>query len=43
MFEKWKTRRALRDTGLNPDDFRDAFTGRGKPVLFTSFRHLRHD
>ena len=33
----------LRDMGLNPDDFRDAFAGRGKSVLFMPFRHPRHD
>jgi uncharacterized protein YjiS (DUF1127 family) len=33
----------LRDMGLNPDDFRDAFAGRGRSVLFMPFRHPRHD
>ena len=29
----------LRQLGLNPDDFRDAFEGRRTSVLFTPFRH----
>jgi uncharacterized protein YjiS (DUF1127 family) len=33
----------LRQMGLNPDDFRDAFEGRQSSVLFTPFRHPRHD
>lgn len=33
----------LRQMGLNPDDFRDAFEGRRGSVLFTPFRHPKHD
>ena len=33
----------LRDMGLNPDDFRDAFEGRRSSLLFTPFRHPKHD
>jgi uncharacterized protein YjiS (DUF1127 family) len=33
----------LRQMGLNPDDFRDAFNGRQGSLLFTPFRHPRHD
>jgi uncharacterized protein YjiS (DUF1127 family) len=33
----------LRQMGLNPDDFRDAFEGRQSSVLFTPFRHPKHD
>ena len=29
----------LREMGLNPEDFRDAFEGRRKSVLFTPFRN----
>ena len=29
----------LRQLGLNPDDFRDAFEGRRSSVLFNPFRH----
>jgi hypothetical protein len=28
----------LREMGLNPEDFRDAFGGRSRSVLFTPFR-----
>ena len=28
----------LRDIGLNPDDFRDAFEGRNSSLLFEPFR-----
>ena len=28
----------LRNIGLNPDDFRDAFEGRRSSLLFTPFR-----
>jgi hypothetical protein len=33
----------LRQMGLNPDDFVDAFEGRQSSVLFTPFRHPKHD
>ena len=33
----------LRRVGLNPDDFVDAFEGRQSSVLFTPFRHPKHD
>ena len=33
----------LRRMGLNADDFRDAFEGRQRSVLFTPFRHPRQD
>lgn len=32
--------RFLRDMGLNPDDFRDAFEGRRSSLLFTPFRDM---
>ena len=31
----------LRDMGLNPDDFRDAFDGRRSSLLFEPFRNPR--
>jgi hypothetical protein len=31
----------LRDIGLNPDDFSDAFEGRRTSLLFTPFRNPR--
>ena len=33
----------LRQMGLNPDDFVDAVEGRQSSVLFTPFRHPKHD